>query len=283
MARIIQAQDLGARPSLRSGRRVVSDQSGQIKAQGLQNLAQTVSDIAEGMRAREDKLTYASAKSGFLTADLDARKVVEENDEYELWEEKYREKVKVALEAAMTKIKSKSDRKLFEMDNRLAIERGTLEIRAAARRREIDHKRANLDSDLETARGNALAADPGTRSDVLGNALDNIESARAEGIISDEDAAQRGRAFTVDVVEGSLVTMDPESRIAALKDPQGQAKQFLHADVRAKMLRTAEKENKATRIKADSQSAVDGIMEKNPEDRGGALVAARKISDPDVR
>lgn len=285
MPKILQATDLGARPSLRTNRQVVTDRSGEIEAQGLQVLAKTVSDIAQGMLVREDKLSYASAKSSFLTSDIDARRVIEVHDDYETWEELYREKAKAALEKAMEKIKSKPDRKLFEMDVKLAIERGAMAVRGAALKRRIDDQRAGVDEDLDKLRGAALdpKTDPGTRSDILGNALDNIESARTAGAISDQEAGDKGRAFTRDIVEGSLMTMEPEERIKALKDPKGQAKEFLHEDTRIKMLRAAEKENKDTRDRGAAQAKVDKIMEDNPEDRGEALTAARSIPDPDVR
>lgn len=285
MPKILQAPDLGARPSLRTNRQVVTDRSGEIEAQGLQVLAKTVSAIAQGMLVREDKLSYASAKSSFLTSDIDARRVIEVHDDYETWEELYREKAKAALEKAMEKIKSKPDRKLFEMDVKLAIERGAMAVRGAALKRRIDDQRAGVDEDLDKLRGAALdpKTDPGTRSDILGNALDNLESARTAGAISDQEAGDKGRAFTRDIVEGSLMTMEPEERIKALKDPKGQAKEFLHEDTRIKMLRAAEKENKDTRDRGAAQSAVDKIMEDNPESRGDALIAARKINDPDVR
>ena len=284
MAKILpQAQDLGPRPSLRSNRPVVTDRSGEIAAQGIIDLGKTISAIADGMQAREDKLTYASAKSSFLTSDIEARRVIEENDDYDTWEESYREKAQAGLEKAMEKIKSKSDRKLFEMDNKLGIERGAAAVREAVRKRKIDDQRATLDGDLDKARGNALEAEPATRSDILGNALDNIESARAEGAISDQEAGVKGRAFTVDIVEGSLMMMGPELRIKALKDPKGQAREFLHPDTIKKMIVDAEKENKGTRDRGAAQAVVDGIMEKNPESESEALVAARNETDADVR
>ena len=62
-----------------------------------------------------------------------------------------------------------------------------------------------------------------------------------------------------------------------------QSAEFLHPDVRKKLLRAAERENKTTRDRLASQATVDEIMETHPEDRGKALEAARKTKDPDVR
>ncbi len=63
MARIVQAQDLGPWPSLRSNRQPNRERSGEIEAQGLETLAMSVLDIAAGMLARENKFSYADAKS----------------------------------------------------------------------------------------------------------------------------------------------------------------------------------------------------------------------------
>ena len=63
MVRIIQAQHLGPRPSLRSNRQPNRDRSGEIETQGLERLAMSVLDIAAGVLAPENKFSYANAKS----------------------------------------------------------------------------------------------------------------------------------------------------------------------------------------------------------------------------
>ncbi|MCH8148616.1 MAG: hypothetical protein IH987_11570 [Planctomycetes bacterium] len=235
------------------------------------------------MKRRQDKVSYANAKSTLLTADIETRRFFENDDDWATFEKRYREKMLKGLNKAQQKLGSKSDQALFDMDAKLTIERGVTAIREAARKKEIDEKRANLDVILDEARKNALEADPATRSDILLNALDAITSMRGEGILTKEHAVNLGQAFTKDHAEASLTLMEPEARIEMLKHPEGTPAKFLHPDTRKKLLRAAEKENKATRVRGASQTATDQIMEDHPEDRGDALVAARKIKDPDVR
>ncbi len=258
------------------------DRSGEIAAQGLIALGQTVADIEEGMRRREDRFSYANAKSTLLIADSEAQRSFEDDDDWATFEERYREKMAAGLEAATKKIKSKTDRKLFELDSKLAIERGAMAIRNAARKKEIDEVRADLDVIVDSALKNTLES-PDASYELLDNARDAIAAAASKGVISKEVAGDKSRALSRDYAEAALTIMEPEARLEMLKHPEGTDADFLHKDTRIKMLRAAEKENKATRVKAASQSAVDEIMEKNPEDRGKALASARKIKDPDVR
>ena len=116
MAKILQAQDLGPRPSLRANRPVVRDRSGEIEAQGLVSLAQTVSAIAEGMQRRENKFSYANAKSTLLIGGAEARRSLEDDQDWATFDERYREKMAIVLTLATSKIKSRADRKLFELD-----------------------------------------------------------------------------------------------------------------------------------------------------------------------
>ncbi|KKL80871.1 hypothetical protein LCGC14_2000460, partial [marine sediment metagenome] len=282
MVRIVQAQDLGARPSLRSNRGVPRDRSGEIEAQGFLVLAKSLADLEEGMKQREDKFNYANAKSTLLIGGSEAHQSFAEDQDWATFDERYREKMAAVVEAATKKIKSKADRKLFELDAKLSIERGAMALRDVARKKEIDEKRADLDVIIDSALKNALD-NPAASAELLENARDAIAAVKSEGIISKEEAGDRSRALSRDYAESMLTIMEPEARLEMLKHPEGTPAKFLHKDTRVKMRRAAEKENKATRVKAASQSAVDGIMEKNPEDRGGALVAARKIKDSDVR
>lgn len=224
MARIPDVTALGGRTAPVSRRQIVVDQSGEIEAEGLGRAAQEIGQTVHVFTERRDKLRYAEAKSALLSADIAARKALENDQDWETHETRYSEMMAKAREKASGLIRDKSDRSLFDMDANLDVERGLGSIRDGARRIEIDTGRATLGSILSNNRTAALEAkDEATRSALLRATQDAIAGARDKGYVSAQDAMATGQKWTQDYAEAFVGMQPAEDRITILSGKRNSA------------------------------------------------------------
>ena len=269
----------GRRPTPQSRTQIASDQSGQIIGQAITRFGTAL----EARQARQDRFAYAQAKASLLTADLDARRELEDDDDWATYEKRYREHLKKARDQANNLITSEEDRALFDSESTIAIERGATAIRAKAKVREVSWGRADLAERLEKIREAALnAEDEPSRTALVQTATDLIDGARDRDYIDEVAAVRMGRAWTESYAKGYLDVQSPARRLEILKNPKGTPAEYLKTDVRATLKEAAEKENNTLRIRQDSQAQADRLFDQF-EKRGDALGAARDIGDPEVR
>lgn len=282
MAIIPDATDLGARPVPRRARGIVKDQSAEISAQNLAQFGGAVANIANQFSEREDRFSYAQAKSTLLQADIQARKQLKDDPDWASHETKYQQSMKSALESATKQIRGNRDRAMFGMDAKLDVERGLAEIRNKAKDKEIDWGRSTLDQILEANRAAAMnAGDEATRTQVIGAAKDAILGAQQKGYISEQEATNSFQRFRDSYAQGFLEMQTPEKRIEILNG-KGTVADYLQPDVRAKLLEAAKKEGRDLFVRRESQVQEDAIVAKLGTGQA-ALKAAREIDDPEVR
>lgn len=254
MARLPDVMDLGAPVVPRRARGIVSDQSAQIQAEALGNFAGTVGNIAAQFREREDKFTYALAKSKLLQADIQTRKSLEDDPDFETYEKRYQESMTKALGESSKLIRGSRDRALFDMDAKLDVERGTQEIRAQAKTKEIDWGRSTLDQTLEANRAAALqATDDNTRQGILNSSKEQIQGAVDRGYYKQQDGTNIFQRFRDDFSTGYLGMQTPEKRVELLKGA-GSVADFLQPDVKVNLLREAENEIRIEKARRDAES-----------------------------
>lgn len=296
MPKIPQAIDYGGRPSVRTNRLDPADKSGIIVADAISSAAESFTNILLERKGKQDALQYANAKSNLLAEDIRLRRELQEADDFDAFEERYR----TGMQAARDKISlnNEHDRAIFDADATLTVERGVSAVMDLGRRKRIDTENAELISNLDQARADILDADPMTRNDMLLNALSGIEAAAKAGNISKVDAEKQRMAFTEDVARAELSSMDPLEREEALKKSitanpsvdkvksgkgSGSLADFLHQETRQKLLREAIQENKTTRDRLSAYETIDKAWQLHPEDGTARMKYIREHSKGDVR
>lgn len=254
MPRIPDASQLGYSASQTRTPRF-QNRSGQIVADAAGRLAGTVGQVADVLQEREDKFAYAQAKSSLLQADIEARRSLENDQDWSTYEKRYSEQMGKAREVASGLIRGNRDRALFDMDAKLDVERGVGEVRGLARRKEVDNGRASLDGMLETNRTAALnAADESTRSALIGATIDSIDGAIAKGYVSAEEGTGLRKTWTANYAEGFVDVQPLERQIAVLKKPEGTPANFLAPDRRANLLKSALNEQRILKDRAEAEA-----------------------------
>lgn len=280
MAKIPDYTALGGRTAPATSRPIVVDRSGEIDANTMGRAAESIGNTVSVLSERQDRLKYAEAKSAMLTADIAARKALENDQNWETHESRYSEMMAKAREKASGLIRGKSDRALFDMDANLDVERGLGAVREGARRIEVDTGRATLESILSSNRTAALEAkDEPTRTALLQATQDAIAGARDKGYVSAQDALATGQKWTQDYAEAFVGMKSPAEQIDLLSKP-GIA-DHIPPDRRKAIKDRAEKEGRELMVRGTSQATADKLVKSG--DMGTALAEARKITDPEIR
>jgi hypothetical protein len=277
--------DVGGRGTPRSNRAIVTDRSGLILGDALEDVGGELGRVGEELEQKRNRFALAKAKSSFLRADLEARAELEQDQDFTTHEQRYREKLGKARDAATDMIEDQEQRTFFGMEADLDLERGVAAVRQRARSIETDSAMADLSTMLDGNRAAALQAkDEPTRAAIIQNSMEAIAAAREQygDSFTELDATKLRQQWTHDYAEASIAMMPASQRVAVLKNPKNTAAAFLQPDERAKLLKAAEDEDKELRIRSSSQDQSDRIMEAH-SDRGEALAAARAIKDPEIR
>jgi hypothetical protein len=253
MARIPDASQLGySVPQTRTPR--FQDRSGEIVAGAVGRFGQVVGQVASDIQEKEDQFAFAQAKSTLLQADVDARRALENDGDWQTYEKRYTESMTKAREKAAGMIRGNRDRALFDMDAKLDFERGVGEIRNVAKRKEIDWGRASLDGMLQSNRTAALnAKDEQTRAALISATQEAINGAKAKGYLSEQEATNQQQAWVQSYGLGALDTLPYSKQVEMLKNPEGTPAGFLAPDQRANLLRQAENALRSERDRAEAE------------------------------
>jgi|AGTN01.3.fsa_nt_gi hypothetical protein len=254
MPRLPDAPALGER-SIAIGRApLVQDRSGEIAAAGLGQAADRIGSTVAAFAQRQDQLQYAKARSELLMADSAIRKELETDNDWQTYEQRYREKLGKARETASALVRSRSDKALFEQETTLDIERGAGAVRDLARRKEVDVGRADLNSILESNRRTALeTTDKGLRDSLIASTQDAITGAQGKGYISAQEAVDNRQRWTSDYAEGYLDIQNLQERVRILQSPKGTPADFIQPDRRAVLLKAAQNKLRAEQERARSE------------------------------
>jgi len=236
MARLPQAQDMGARPGLYVGGAGPRDRSGEILDQGIQQLANTAFQVADGMKKREDAFAYSSAKSEFLLADIEARRSLVGDPDWKTHEKKYQDKMRAATDKLAATITSPHDRQLFGMDTKVGLAQGSLAVGEAARKMEVDQGRATINAYAAKFRNAYVnpAATQEDRTNILSQFENILQDGLNAGYINQVEREALGKEHATDYVLGALEAMaDPADALALLKaSSKGQPRFMATEDVK---------------------------------------------------
>lgn len=231
------------------------DNSALIQSEAVENFAGTVNRVASVLQEQDDQFNYSRAKSAILQADVDARRQLENDQDWETYEKRYTESMQKALDGASKMIRGKRSRALFDADARLDLDRGTGEIRNIAKRKEIDWGRGSLSSLLESNRTAALnAKDEATRAAIIAATQEAIGGALGKGYLSEQEAANHRQAWTSNYAEAYVGMQPAEERIKLLQgNKPGAITDYIAPDRRVDLLRQAENEVRIARDRAEAE------------------------------
>jgi hypothetical protein len=139
-------------------------------------------------------------------------------------------------------LRSRNDRKAFEIEAQLWNAQAQTQLRARAKSKEREFGLAELDVGLESARTAAMATDNDTSRRMFAETVSEmVEGARERGYLDAVQAKAAKRKWTQDYASSYLKMMPPDERLLLLEKGQGEA-EFLDADVRDAMAKTAKRE-----------------------------------------
>lgn len=270
MATLPDAFDLGQRPGLRTDRRIVSDQSGQIEGESLARFGDNVAQIAgrqidlnqqreDRARAASDKLAYSKAKADYLIADIQARDAVEKDTDWQGSPKRYSEAMTAAGKTAAASITDANTRALFEQDHAVDLAQGTSFVSGVVNRLRVSSENADTEKMLTTLGDAALVtADDGMHEQLFG-AINTRLAGASESMNYGPDSQRitkaMGREFTEKFAERKVGMQEVNKRIELLSKPEGHYTSFIAPDRRAELLRQAQAEKdalaKAAKVEID--------------------------------
>lgn len=196
MARLPDRDSLGGRPQFGGGRSIVSVRNAGAVGEAINDLGQTAGRIVDQRLEQQDRLTYAAAKSAVLRGDVQLREQMREDTDYATQETRYQEGMARIREQASGLIQTTTDRRLFEVDTALDVQRGAAEITRQARTGIKAGRRALLTDSLQSLNATGRAApDDATREATLTTANGLFAGAEAAGDLTPEEAAQGRQQF----------------------------------------------------------------------------------------
>lgn len=289
MARLPTVLDYGARPSMRSTRVDLPDESGLMIAESLASAASRFASLAGDKKAKDDRLNYSLAKNELLQADLAARESLNDREDFDNFDQGYTTTYQGRADDVLSRYSlSASDKALLSAESDVIRERGRAYTGDIARRKRIDFQRGKIDEQLNTALEAIMVEDsPELQGELMQAQLENITSAIDAGIYGDEEGQRKLQAFVQDAAKGSLEGMEPQDRVAALKQSlahrtangpitpeeleqgggSGSIADYLHKDVATKMLDAAETEAEIDNKQELAFEALDAAWAAYPEYR----------------
>ncbi len=262
------------------------DRSRAIVAEGQGALLTAVDQAVDQAVEHDDKLRYATARGSLLRAQIEARKELEGDPNYETYETRFRERTAKARSDAASGIRGPRSRELFEADAQADIERGVEQIRAQARGVEVDQNIASANSDLEANRTAALESkDPIERGALVQNSLDKIDGLLRKGYIKASEAQAQRERFQANYGEAFVRIQTPAEQIALLEKPDTNVAKFIDPLRRKELLEAAKRDDDEVRVRGESQAVFDNLMAKHGTNFRAALNEARAElkKDPKLR
>lgn len=283
MARIPDESQLGySVPRTRTPR--FQDRSAAIVGEAVEGLARIVGAASNRLQEREDQFNYARAKSALLSADVEARRALEDDPDWETYEKRYTEAMVKARDKAAGMIRGGRDRALFDMDASQFSERAIGEVRNIAKRKEIDWGRAALDEMLDTNRTAALnASDEPSREELIKTTQEAINGALEKGYLNEQEAVSRRQSWSANYAESFIGMQPAEDRIKLLSSPKGTVADMIDPAKRVALLEAAKREGRDLIVRRESQAQEDAIVSRFSGSWARALDEARSIEDPEVR
>lgn len=217
MPKLPTAESFGQRPTQIARKQILSADGGAVGAAAA-DLGQTVSRIGQSMQDREDRMALSMAKAKFNQALINTETLLEQDNDYKTYPQRYGEAVTKAKKEAANTIQNGYLRQAFEIDADTEIVRGSDRMTQRAMARERDHGVASLQEIISLNRENALrAGDDATAMASLNAVREAVTSAQQNGYIDESQAQQIQQRTAIDYATARASMLPPQARIDALK------------------------------------------------------------------
>lgn len=205
MARLPDVDALGARPTPQPSRQIATVRNAGAVADAAADFGQRSGQIGEQNLERQDKLNYAAAKTALLTADAQIRQALQDDPDYSTYEKRYNEKMTAARTQAASLISNNYDRRVFDVDTKMDLARGAMEVAGLAKQKSRANDLAVGANSLEDLQATARAApDDGTREAAIRTAGELVDGMVAKGLIEPGKAMEVRRDWHSRYVSGQI-------------------------------------------------------------------------------
>lgn len=224
----------GGGPSLQPRRGVVQGPAdGRIDA--IADLGETIGKIGRGIQDREDKLNYARAKSEYLKSKIQIESEFENDNDYQTYGERYKEKIGKARGDASALIRNPMMRESFQFDTDVDIEQGLAGMARKAFAKEKDNGRAKLSGLLDDSQKLIVSTgDPAIRKSAYENVNQSVDAAIENNWLTREEGGNLKRKFAEESALQEFTSKSAEEQLQMLKDNHA-ALQFIPADKRQQL------------------------------------------------
>ena len=240
-------------------KRDIPQVSGDIDVRGVgANVGAGLMDVAKvtaGIHERKNKNLLAKAESNMFTDLIAESNAYDQDPEYGTIDERFTGNIETKLGEHAATITDPALREQFIQTFRPKIAQSRVKVQDIAFGKERDFERGELTTSLETLR-NAAVLSGG--DDILGandRAGALIQSHVDLGHVDADEAVKFKASFRDDVSKGYLETLEPEERVAALKQPW--AKKNLAPDDYAVLRKAAENDLRLGRVQSIVQEGLD--------------------------
>jgi hypothetical protein len=196
MARLPTLDSLGGRPVPVSRRGVAGNSQAGAVGGAVAEFGDRVARIGAEKFQQLDQLEYAEAKTMVARADMELRRQIEEDGDFETAEKRYADGMANARKAATARISNRGNRSIFETDAEGDFNRGMSAVSSTVSAKRKVAGRARLLTNIDGLQDVAsVADDEATRANGIKTADMYIKSAQEFGLIDPMEAAERREAF----------------------------------------------------------------------------------------
>ena len=218
MATIPGPQSFGGRPSLRTNRPVTQDNSAEIVAGGIADFGEASQRTGAAVQTRQDDFAIKVAQQDFYQLDDKVRREVQELDDYNKWDEEYKNRMAVGLDPIASSIRGSQNQTLFRESAETTIGQGSGIIFGEAFKREAQDGRAKTNEKLSALRESFLTeTNPDIRTRNLESALGLIKAAEKNGYIDADDAQKARQDLSQNWALGWIEMRDTKEAVSILE------------------------------------------------------------------
>lgn len=190
-------------------------------------MGKRLSDRADDEILRQSKFDYERAKAHVLTASIEAESALDEDNDFQTYEQRYGTRLNQVRQEALNLISDPLLREQFQLDMDVMTARGMATVKAKRRAKEKDFGRATLLEQLERNRTAALSGSDADSLALLGNASEMIGAAVDRGYLGAEEAASTRMKFVENYATDRIQMRPLEEQIRLLTSKPGPEKALL--------------------------------------------------------
>lgn len=262
MPRLPDETALGPRPVIRNRSAVTRYNVGQVD-QAIGQLADVTFQLGAQIQERDDRQSYAQARSLFLQEQVAASSAFDNDSDYKTFVPRYTERMNKARDQAAKMIGHTGMREQFMADSDLLMTRGAFQVQSKALERETEYRGAIRTTILNNNREAYLTSDdPAVRQQLLQDSLERIDLDVSENFLDADDAVRLKTETAIDHAAAAIGMQDFEEQIRRLSNTDDPIAKLIPADRRHDMLQTAKAraEQLRRRVLADLRASDNELL-----------------------